>query len=142
MKLLTLITLSLWSNVALANDAGKFTFLGYNQCAPFEGVLFDPTATGKILANAVTADESCEIKLKYNLDKQKAEYELDLQNLRIRHDALVSEYDVQLNSLRRENDALSKALKKQSAKNPVLWVAVGVVSGVAMTYGAYRVFNE
>ena len=44
--------------------------------------------------------------------------------------------------MQRETDALATALKKQSKKNPVLWVAIGVASGVALTYGAYKVFDE
>ena len=49
MRLLTLLTLTMWSNTALANDTGTFTFLGLNQCAPFEGVLYDPLANASIL---------------------------------------------------------------------------------------------
>ena len=45
-------------------------------------------------------------------------------------------------SLQRESDALATALKKQSKKNPVLWVAIGVASGMAISYGAYKVFDE
>ena len=52
MRLLTLMALSLWSNTAIAESPGKFTFLGLNQCAPFEGVLFDPPATAFILSEA------------------------------------------------------------------------------------------
>jgi len=136
------MVLSLWSNSAWSTTPGKFTFLGENQCAPFEGVLFDPAATALILTEAQSASRSCQLVLQYELDKQKAEYDLDLQNLTIRHDALVSEYDMRVQSLEREADALANALKKQSKKNPALWVAVGVASGMAVSYGAYRVFNE
>jgi hypothetical protein len=104
----------MWSNTAVANDTGKFTFLGLNQCAPFEGVLFDPTATASILSQIQTAEQQCQIKL---------------------------EYDMRVQSLEREADALAHALKKQSKKNPVLWVAVGIVGGVAISYGTYRAFN-
>ena len=142
MRLLTLMALSLWSSAALAEDPGRFTFLGQNQCAPFEGVLFDPNATAHILTEAQTAKTSCELALNYELDKQKTEYELDLQNLTIRHESLIAEYDMRIQSLEREADALANALKKQSKKTPALWVAVGVASGIAMTYGAYRVFDE
>ena len=142
MRLLTLMALSLWSNIAVATTPGKFTFLGENQCAPFEGVLFDPAATATILAQAQTADDNCKLVLQYELDKQKVEHELQLQNLTIRHDALLAEYDMRVQSLEREADALASALKKQSKKNPILWVAAGVAGGVAVSYGAYRVFNE
>lgn len=142
MKLLTLMVLSLWSSTAAAEDTGRFTFLGHNQCAPFEGVLFDPTATAHLLAEAQAAKTHCELALNYELNKQKAEYELDLQNLTIRHESLVAEYDMRIQSLEREADALANALKKQSKKNPALWVAIGVAGGIAMSYGAYKVFDE
>ena len=141
MRLLTLLILSMWSNAAIAEE-GSFTFLGLNQCAPFEGILFDPTATANVLAEVQTAKEECQIKLTYELGKQATEYELELQNLRIRNDALTQQYTTSIDSLQRENDALSLALKKQSKKNPVLWVAVGVASGIALSYGAYKVFDE
>ena len=141
MRLLALLTLSMWSNAAIA-DEGRFTFLGLNQCAPFEGILFDPIATANVLAEAQTAKEECQITLTYELGKQATEYELQLQNLRIRNDALTQQYTASIESLKRENEALSKALRKQSKKNPALWVAVGVASGMAISYGAYKVFNE
>jgi hypothetical protein len=132
----------MWSNVALSNDTGRFTFLGLNQCAPFEGVLYDPLANASILMKTQSSKSECDVRLKYELGIQATEYDLQLQNLTIRHDALVSEYDMRVQSLEREADALATALKKQSKKNPVLWVAVGIASGVAISYGAYRVFDE
>ena len=142
MRLLALLTLSIWSNAAQATNPGVFTFLGENQCAPFEGILFDPTATANILTEIQTSRDECNIKLTYELGKQATEYELQLQNLRIRNDALTQQYTTSIDSLQRENDALSLALKKQSKKNPALWVAVGVASGIALSYGAYKVFDE
>ena len=142
MKLLTLLILSMWSNAALANDTATFTFLGLNQCAPFEGVLYNPLANASILMKTQSAKKECDIRLKYDLGIQAAEYDLQLQNLTIRHDALISEYDMRVQSLERESDALANALKKQSKRNPAFWVAVGLASGVAMTYGAYEVFRE
>ena len=142
MRLLTLMVLSLWSNTAVASDAGRFTFLGFNECAPFEGVLFDPIATATILSDRTFVNSTCEIKIKYALDTQTAEHELELENLQIRHVALINEYDMRIRSMERESDALADALKKQSNRSPVLWVVVGVASGIAMSYGAYKVFNE
>ena len=64
MRLLALLTLSMWSNAAIA-DEGRFTFLGLNQCAPFEGILFDPAATANVLAEMQTVKEECQIRLTY-----------------------------------------------------------------------------
>ena len=142
MRLLTLMVLSLWSNTAVASDTGRFTFLGFNECAPFEGVLFDPTATATILSERTFMNSACEIKIKYALDTQAAEHELELENLQIRHVALINEYDMRIRSMERESDALAEALRKQSKRSPALWVALGVASGIALSYGSYRVFNE
>ncbi len=142
MRLLTLLTLTMWSNTALANDTGTFTFLGLNQCAPFEGVLYDPLANASILMKTQSAKSACDIRLKYELGIQSTEYELKLENLTIRHDSLAQEYTTTLESLKRENNSLSEALRKQSKKNPALWVVLGVASGMAISYGAYKVFDE
>jgi FtsZ-binding cell division protein ZapB len=104
--------------------------------------LFDPNATATILAERRFITEQCEIKIKYAIDTQAAEHALELENLQIRHDALINEYDMRIQSLERESDALANALKKQTNRRPILWVAAGVASGIAMSYGAYRVFNE
>ncbi len=142
MRLLALLTLSIWSNAAYATNPGVFTFLGENQCAPFEGILFDPTATANILTEIQTSRDECNIKLTYELGKQATEYELQLENLRIRNDALTQQYNTSIESLKNENNALSEALRKQSKRNPALWVALGVASGMAISYGAYKAFNE
>jgi len=141
-RLLTLMVFSLWSNIAIATPPGQFTFLGQNECAPFEGVLFDPAATATILAERSFVVGQCENKMQHALDTQIAEHTLEIQNLQIRHDALINEYDMRVQSLERESDALANALRKQSRRNPILWVAAGVVGGMAITYGSYRVFNN
>jgi len=142
MRLLTLLVLSLWSSAATATTPGQFTFLGKNQCAPFEGVLFNPVATANILADIQLAKDSCQATLDFELNKQKAEYDLQIENLNIRYDSLQTEHRLIVESLNRENDSLSEALRKQSKKNPWMWFTVGVVGGIAMSYTVYEVVNE
>jgi hypothetical protein len=142
MRLLMLMALSLWSNAAAASDSGRFTFLGFNECAPFEGVLFDPTATATILSERTFMSNACEIKIKYALDTQAAEHELELENLQIRHVSLINEYDMRIQSMERESDALADALRKQSKRDPWMWFAIGIVGGVAMSYTVYEVVSE
>lgn len=141
-KLLILLILSTWSSTAHAEPKGKFTFLGLNQCAPFEGILFDPRATAHLLSGAQIATPTCDSVVKYHLDKQQAEYDFKIENLTIRHDSLVAEYDMRVQSLERESDALANALKKQSKKDPWMWFTIGIVGGVAMSYTVYEVLNE
>mgnify|MGYP001353437131 CR=1 FL=1 len=142
MRLLALLILSMWSNAAIATSPGVFTFLGKNQCAPFEGTLFNPVATANILSETQFAQAKCQSIIDFELGTQKADYDLQLTNLQIRHDALISQYDTTVQSLTRENEALSTALKKQSKKDPWKWFIVGALGGVAMSYTVYEVVNE
>ena len=142
MRLLALLILSTWSNAAIATNPGVFTFLGKNQCAPFEGTLFNPTATANILSETQMAQTVCQSKIDFRLGTQKAEYDLELTNLQIRHDALIMQYDTTVQSLTKENDALSTALKKQSRKDPWKWFVIGALGGVAMSYAVYEAVNE
>ena len=85
---------------------------------------------------------ACEIKIKYALDTQAAEHELELENLQIRHVSLINEYDMRIQSMERESDALADALRKQSKRDPWMWFAIGIVGGVAMSYTVYEVVSE
>ena len=49
---------------------------------------------------------------------------------------------MRVQSLERESDALANALNKQNKRDPLLWAAAGIAGGIAMSYGAYRLFNE
>ena len=135
------LLLMLGSPVAAA-DAGQFTFLGEQQCAPFEGVLFDVLALSEILARNSTANLACQARIEYELSVEAASYELELRNWEIQYNALHEESSLLIFQKDEEIDHLQRALLKQSPSNRWLWAAGGVAVGVAATYGAYRLFNE
>jgi hypothetical protein len=125
-----------------AADTGQFTFLGEQQCAPFEGVLFDVPALSEILARNSTANLACQARIEYELSVEAASYELELRNWEIQYNALHEESSLLIFQKDEEIDHLQRALLKQSPSNRWLWAAGGVAVGVAATYGAYRLFNE
>jgi len=87
------------SGPAEASDAGQFTFLGQQQCAPFEGVLFDVPALSEILARQSTANLVCQARIKYELSVEAASYELELRNWEIQYNALHEEMSLLVNLL-------------------------------------------
>ena len=125
-----------------AADTGQFTFLGEQQCAPFEGVLFDVPALSEILARNSTANLACQARIEYELSVEAASYELELRNWEIQYNALHEESSLLIFQKDEEIDHLQRALLKQSPSNRWLWAAGGVAAGVAATYGVYRLFNE
>ena len=127
---------------AQAADAGQFTFLGHQQCAPFEGVLFDVPALSEILARQSTANLACQARIEYELSVEAASYELELRNWEIQYNALHEEMSLLVFQKDEEIDHLQRSLLKQSPRNNWMWAVGGVAVGIAATYGSYRLFNE
>jgi hypothetical protein len=123
-------------------EEAQFTILGQNQCAPFEGVLFNKQATSEMLSGYDRFQYACDNVVQYELKKQAELHRYDLESLKIEHKALTQEYDLFITQKDKEIQALVKSLKKTSPRNKWLWFTGGLVVGAASTYGAYRVFNE
>tara|TARA_R110000765_G_scaffold86237_2_gene165972 strand:- start:1985 stop:2398 length:414 start_codon:yes stop_codon:yes gene_type:complete len=124
-----------------AADEGKFTFLGEQQCAPFEGVLFDPPALASILARQSTANLVCQARIEYELSVEAASYELDIRDLQISFDALREENTLMITQKDLEIQQLQESILSQSSDNRLWWYVGGVATGMAATYGAYRLFQ-
>ena len=74
--------LLLLMSTAGATEPAQFTVLEYKAPAPFAGVLFDENAISKMMADYDIYKYSCDIKMEYQLDLQKEEYEYKLENMR------------------------------------------------------------
>jgi len=129
------------SSPAHAEEA-QFTILGQNQCAPFEGVLFNKQAIGEVLSGYDRFQHACDNVVQYELSKQAEIHRYELKSLEIEHKALTNEYDLFIMQKDKEIQALVKSLKKTSPRNKWLWFAGGLIVGTAGTYGAYKAFNE
>ncbi len=136
------ITLALlYSSVAIAEQP-QFTFLDENQRAPFAGTLFNPSATAELIVLPEHLRAEFDIELKYELDLQAADFNLQLENSNIKYESLREEYRVTVESLQQQNTALEEALKQRSPTNRGLWVAAGTATGVVIVTGiAYAILS-
>jgi len=130
--------LLLLMSTAGATEPAQFTVLEYKAPAPFAGVLFDENAISKMMADYDIYKYSCDIKMEYQLDLQKEEYEYKLENMRIEHKALTDEYDLFIMQKDREIATLNDALKKTSPRYKWLYFAGGILIGTASSYAVYR----
>tara|TARA_R110001583_G_scaffold41108_5_gene130864 strand:+ start:2801 stop:3214 length:414 start_codon:yes stop_codon:yes gene_type:complete len=131
----------LFSMVAHA-EPPQFTIVGQDEPAPFEGVLFNKRGIAELLVLPLEYRLECDLEVEYRIDVQATEFQLERQNFQIRLDALTSEYDLRIEQKDMEIVALQEAMLAQAPTRKWWWFAGGVASGVAITYGAYRVFNE
>ena len=123
-------------------ETAQFTILGENQCAPFEGVLFNKLATAETLSGYDRFQYACDGVVQYELSKQRELHRYEIESLRIEHKALSQEYDLFIVQKDKEIQSLVKSLKKTSPRNNARWLIGGVVIGSAATYGAYKAFDE
>tara|TARA_Y100001973_G_scaffold27416_1_gene41361 strand:+ start:1395 stop:1838 length:444 start_codon:yes stop_codon:yes gene_type:complete len=140
-KIASIALFLICSPVAMAEDP-QFTFLDENQPAPFAGTLFNPSATAELIVLPDHLRREFQIELKYELDLQAADFNLQLQNSNIRYESLKEEYRLTEESLRQQNTALEEALKQQSPSRNGLWFAAGTATGVVIVTGiAYAIIS-
>tara|TARA_R110002020_G_scaffold295713_4_gene511336 strand:- start:182 stop:604 length:423 start_codon:yes stop_codon:yes gene_type:complete len=139
MFLLNLLLLLTTPSVA---ETPQFTILGENQCAPFEGALFNKQAIAKVLSGYDRFIPACDARVQYEIGKLEEKHQFEVESLKIEHRALTQEYDLFIVQKDKEIQALVKSLKKTSPRNKTWWFIGGIVVGSAGTYGAYKLFNE
>ena len=96
------------------STSGKFTFLKKGNIAPFDGTLFDPVATAKILAEKEMAEKGCLLKSELGIEKKK-------NNLII-------------NAQQEEIEALRNLAK---GSDNTFWVAIGFVAGAVTSIAIF-----
>lgn len=124
----------IYSSVAYSEDVGRFSTLATNEPAPFEGVLFDPMATARILAQAELFRSECDIEIEYRIDLQATEFQLERQELNLRITSLSDEYNLLITQKDLEIAQLQKTIRTQSPRNNWIWAAGGVLLGGVAVY--------
>jgi len=129
-------------NTAQAAD-GKFTFVQEEEPALFTGTLFDPEATARLLANHKFLKEEYDLKLGFELQKQKSGYELKIDQLNITINTERERFDTTLALKNTEIEQLNKIIAKKPGSSALVWgivggFAVGVASTVAITYAVNK----
>tara|TARA_Y100000034_G_scaffold107036_1_gene136209 strand:+ start:2866 stop:3318 length:453 start_codon:yes stop_codon:yes gene_type:complete len=122
------------------STAGKFTFLEKDQKAPFQGTLFDPVATAKILADKATAEQNCLLRLKHKKDLQNADCkkETDLLNLELeiekkKNKLIISAQQEEIESLR------SLATGADNTLWATIGFGLGALTSIAIFFAAVEV---
>ena len=89
-----LLTLALLiPSVVLADEpedlsTPQFTFVDFQQPAPFRGTLFNPRATAELLSMPRALQAECDLEMEYQLDIQSTDYQFRLATADTRYNAL------------------------------------------------------
>ena len=117
------------------SDRPQFTFLDYQQPAPFRGTLFNPRATAELIALPDRMRAEFDLEMEYQLDVQATEYHYRLDAANTKYLALSEEYSLVITQKDLEITALQEAINRQSPSNREWWIAGGAAAGTVITLG-------
>ena len=116
------------------STTGKFTFLKKGVVAPFEGTLFDPVATAKILAEREMAEKDCLLKSKYEKDLVDAECKREVDLLSSALEIEKRKNNLIVSAQQEEIETLRKLAK---GSDNTLWTAIGFAAGAATSVAIF-----
>lgn len=138
-----LISLIFLSSSAIAqtttSTSGKFTLVKKGEQAPFDGTLFDPVATAKIISERKTAESYCRLRMQYEKDLANAvckrntdiiSSELEIE--RKKHKLIVGAQKEEIETLR--------DLAKGS--DNTLWAIIGFALGAGTSIAIFYAATE
>ncbi len=102
---------------------------------------YDVNANAVIITAPARERAHCELKLMYELEKQKIKLNFEIDKLKVRVDTLLKQHDEILQIKDQEIDRLTKAALKRPNDYSYWWAAGGLISGVLLTLAAVAVAN-
>ena len=122
------------------STTGKFTFIPKGVVAPFDGTLFDPVATAKILAEKEMVKKDCLLKSKYEKDLLNATCTRETDLLSSALEIEKRKNNLIVNAQQEEIETLRNLAK---GSDNTLWTAigftVGAVTSIAIFFAAAEI---
>ena len=129
---LLLLPFSAYANQPNLPTRGKITGLKKGNTAPYSGVLLDSEASAQLLAQKNFSDAQWKLNLDYELAKQSAQLNLQIESQKVSYQALQEKHDTLMKIKNEEIKRLSKITSKHNNYS-TLWATGGVVVGIALT---------
>ncbi len=116
---------------------GKIVALQKDSKAPFSGILLDSIAAAKINTDKKYSLLENQLKLDYELKKQAADLNLQINTLQAKHDSLKERTDSIINVKNEEINRLQELVKEDPNDYTSVWFASGIVAGVLLSIGIF-----
>ena len=123
----------LFSTPAMGGEEGATLLEG--QAAPFDGTIFNTEAAARLLIDLELTVESCDIKIREEVERTEARYQLDIDTITASRDALQQRYDETLLIKNDQIDWLEMQVAKPSTSRQ-LWFVAGILTGAAVAIGS------
>jgi hypothetical protein len=117
------------------NPSPQFTFVDWQQPAPFRGTLFNLRATAELIAMPGALQAECDLEMEFQIDRQSTDFQLRIGSADARYHALSEEYKLVTTQKDLEIVELQRVIQTRSPSNRVWWIAGGAATGAAVTLG-------
>ena len=116
---------------------GKITGLAKGEHAPYTGVLLDNIAAARIFSDKKYFEEQWQLKLQYELGKQKAKLDLTIQSQKASLDSLQEKHST---LMKLKDDEIKRLSDLAAGKEDYTtwWAVGGVIVGIGLTIGIYK----
>lgn len=94
---------------------------------------YDTDANAILITAPARTEAICELKRKYELEKQKAKYDFQIDNLKLRVETLLKQAEEIEQVKNQEIDRLTEAAKKRPNDYTVWWATGGFAGGILTT---------
>jgi hypothetical protein len=109
---------------------------------PFDGILLSLDAAAKVLNDKRFSDTEYDLRLEYELNLQKENYELQLDFKEIEITSWKDKYESMMILKTAENDRLTDLIMKQKPSQGQLFVALGFGIGTLTSLGIFALSTE
>ena len=140
-QLLSIFLVILFAFPAWAQE-GVITEIQKGQQAPFTGVLMDPTAAAKVLADKKYTAEECRLEIDRELKLLSAQLELDLQISDIKLKSSTKKYEQLLTTKDEEIGRLQELALESPNDYSHWWLAGGVLGGIIISISVFAIAVE
>jgi len=127
---------------ALDPKPPTITGIAKGEKAPFAGVLLNETAAAQMFVERDFTFEECKLKIDFEIDKEKAKYDLLLKSVQASLESVQQKYDSVTTIKDKEIDRLAKIALEKKNNYSAFWATGGFVLGVALTIGMFYVTSE
>jgi hypothetical protein len=117
--------------------SGRVTTLDLGATAPFSGILLDPEASAKILAERKFSLLRYDLKLDLEIKKMQVKHDLTFGLLQARYDGLSMQHSQILNLKNDEIMRLQEIVKDRPNSNSEWWLAGGMALGILISIGVF-----
>ena len=126
----------IYAPVCVAEEArlpkGKITGLSKGEHAPYTGVLLDNIAAARVFSDKKYLKEQFDLKLQYELGRQKARLDLTIQSQKASLDALQEKHTT---LMKLKDDEIKRLSDLAAGKEDYTtwWAVGGVIVGIGLT---------